>query len=266
MENTPIALVTGGSSGIGKALSRELARRGWNVWLVSNQAQELADTACEIEAEFGVSCPTTCLDLGRDEAADELVAESAQRHLQVELLVNNAGIFSFCDVTSTSEARVNLFVRLHVLTPTRLCRLFGEQMQRRGRGYVLNLSSLSAWLPFPGIALYAGTKAYVRTFSRAFALEMKPRGVRVLCICPGGVATGLYGLSSKWLKVGVRLGILMRPERLARKTVNRLLRPHWPQPTQYTPGWGNRLGIILFALLPAGLQIRLKRLLHRYEK
>ncbi|MGI6219561.1 MAG: SDR family NAD(P)-dependent oxidoreductase [Bacteroidaceae bacterium] len=266
MKTESTALVTGGSSGIGKAISRELARRGWNLWLVSNQTEALGSTAEEIGKEFGVKCHTTDIDLGREEAADELFAESRQRGLQVDVLVNDAGIFAFCDTTRTAPGKTRLFVRLHVYTVTRLCQTFGQEMQQRGKGYILNLSSLSAWLPFPGIALYAATKAYVRTFSRAFALEMRPSGVRVLCLCPGGIATGLYGLSPRWLKTGVRLGVLMTPERLARKALNRLFRRRGPKPTQYIPGWGNRLLIPLFALMPARLLMYAKRLLHRYEK
>lgn len=260
------ALVTGASSGIGKALSRELARRGWDLWLVSNQAEALGGTAEEIGRDSVVECHTTCTDLGREEAADELFAESGQRGLQVDVLVNNAGIFAFCDAVRTPPGKTALFVHLHVYTVTRLCQLFGEAMRQRGEGYILNLSSLSAWLPFPGIALYAATKAYVRTFSRAFALEVRPAGVRVLCLCPGGVATGLYGLSPRWLGMGVRLGVLMTPERLACKALDRLFRRRGPKPAQYVPGWGNRLLIPLFALMPARLLMYAKRLLHRYEK
>lgn len=266
MGNRSIALVTGASSGIGKALCRELARRGWDLWMVSNEAGPLAETAREISSEWGCQCRTTCIDLGQDDAAGQLFRESEEQGLTVGLLVNDAGIFSFCDATRTSGPRTSLFAHLHVLTPTRLCQLFGRKMQERGEGYVLNLASLAAWLPFPGIALYAGTKAYLRVFSRALAREMQPYGVRVLCLCPGGIATGLYGLSPRWLDIGVRLGILMRPERLARKAVGRLLRRRWPRPVQYIPGWGNRLLIPLFALMPARMQLFMKRKLHRYEK
>lgn len=264
--DTSVALITGASSGIGLEFACQLAGRGWAVWLVSNDAAGLARAAEKIRGLSAAGCHTTCLDLSLEEAADSLYRESVERAFRVDLLINDAGIFSFSDVTAVSEQKLRCMLHLHVLTLTRLCRLFGRDMRQRGGGYILNLSSLSAWLPFPGIALYAATKAYVRTFSKAFAQEMKPFGVRVLCLCPGGVATGLYGLPPHLLRLGVRLGILLTPERLVRRSLRRLLRKRGLKPVQYVPGWINRLFIPIYALCPPVLLRRLKKSLSRFEK
>ncbi|MFQ8826895.1 MAG: SDR family NAD(P)-dependent oxidoreductase [Alistipes sp.] len=108
-------------------------------------------------------------------------------------------------------------LRLHVRTTTLLCHYFGRSMQARGRGYILNMSSMSAWMPFPGISVYAATKSYLRTLSLAIRNELYDRGVRVTAVCPGAVATGLYNLSERYQRLALRLGIMMTPERLARK-------------------------------------------------
>lgn len=106
---------------------------------------------------------------------------------------------------------------LHVTTPTQLCYYFGQEMKKRRHGYILNMSSLSCWLPYPGITLYASTKRYLKSFSRGLRSELLDYGVSVTVLCPGAVATNLYNLSDNLKTLAIRLGIMMRPEKLAKK-------------------------------------------------
>lgn len=256
------ALVTGASSGIGLEFCKQLATEGWPLWMVSNEKEILYEVAAHIYRERQVPVIATDMDLAQCDSAECLYEEGKRLGVRVSLLINDAGVFSFRDLTTTSPGRIDLMLSLHTLTVTKLCHFFGKEMQLHGEGYILNLSSLSAWLPFPGITLYSATKAYVRTFTRAFALEMRPNGVKVMTVCPGGVATGLYGLSSRWQHIGLRLGVLMSPEKLVRHS----LRALYAGKRQLIPGFLNRFFIPVMQILPIRILLLIRRKLAHYER
>ena len=116
------------------------------------------------------------------------------------------------------------------------------------------MSSLSCWTPYPGIALYTATKAYIRVFTRALGYELRDYGVVATVVCPGGVATGLYGLKPGLLKLGVRLGVLMTTERLVRNALKALFRGK----KQLIPGVFNRLLIPLASVMPTSIRLFVK--------
>lgn len=152
------------------------------------------------------------MDLARVGAAQELHDRTAAEGIEIDVVINNAGIFSFCDILTTPAERIERIILLHDLTVSQLCRLYAADMVRRGvRGHILNMSSYSLWMPFPGLALYSASKAYMRSFSVAFAKEVRDRGIRVTAVCPAGVATDLYGLTPRWQRIGKRLGVLITP-------------------------------------------------------
>ncbi|MBR6273277.1 MAG: SDR family NAD(P)-dependent oxidoreductase, partial [Bacteroidales bacterium] len=159
------ALVTGGSSGMGLEYARQLAARGYDLLLVSNQQAALEQAADDLHDQFGVRTMARYQDLSSVAAADELLAFCVAHSLEIEVLVNNAGMFFFEELHPENEAKALKMLQLHVYTPTRLCILFGEAMKHRGQGYILNVSSMAAKLPCPGIAVYSATKAYLKSFS-----------------------------------------------------------------------------------------------------
>lgn len=248
------ALVTGASSGIGLEFARQLAAWGAALVMVSIDRDDLDREAARIAADYRVPVETLCMDLARPEAADELYRYCREKGLVIDILVNNAGIFSFREVIRTDPAKTETMIQLHMGTVTRLSRLFAADMCQRHHGYLLNMSSLSCWTPYPGIALYTATKAYIRIFTRALAYELSDYGVHATVVCPGGVATGLYGLPPRLLRLGVRLGILMTPERLVRKALNALFRGK----KQLIPGLFNRLLIPLASVMPTRVRLIVK--------
>ena len=154
---------------------------GHNIVLVSNQAEALESTREELVKTYPRQrFLSVFLDLTAPNAADILYEYCESEGLEISILVNNAGIFSFRTVLDTSPHALNLYVDLHMRTVTQLCHRFGHAMSRRHCGYILNMSSMSCWMPMPGIALYAATKAYIRVFSRALALELSDEGVSVM--------------------------------------------------------------------------------------
>lgn len=253
------AVVTGASSGIGLCFCRELAHRGCNLIMVSNQVC-LTQCAGDIAADFGVTAYPFVCDLTADDSIGLLLDFIDSRRLSPDYLINNAGIFSFREVTATDPARVDCFIDLHVRAVTRLSREFALRFARRGSGRILNMSSMSCWMPMPGIALYSATKAYIRVFSRALCYELRDSDVSVTVACPGGIATDLFGLSDRLKRLAVSLGVLTRPETFARKAIDRMLKGR----KQYINGLLNRLSIFFVAITPTPVRMMVKhRLLDR---
>ncbi len=249
------AVVTGASSGIGLEYAREFCARGYDVVMVSNEDLPLREAAEALAAAHGVRTYAVCMDLAVADAARRLHDYCRERELVVDVLVNNAGVFRLDHVVDIPAGRVEMMLTLHVTTPALLCRLFGEDMKERGRGYMLNMSSLSAWFPYPGISLYAPTKAFVKSFSRAFRSEMLDYGVSVTVICPGAVATDLYGLPHHLQRLAVRLGVMLPPAKLARRAVRGMFRRRG----KMIPGVFNYFLIVFLKLIPPGV---IRRVMH----
>ena len=248
-----MAVITGGSSGVGLEFSREFASRGYALALVSNRDADLADAKQSLEREFRVPVHTLCADLSDVGIADNILAWCDSIGLQVEVLVNNAGMFFMEYLSPENLGKAETMMGLHVFTPTRLCILFGARMKDRGKGYILNMSSMTARIPAPGIAVYSASKAYLKSFGRSFSYEMRPYGVRVTTVCPAAIDTGLYPLGTRLRKTLRRLGIIRSPHWLAHRAVKALFRGR----RTISPGLTNALVPALVAILPPRMIDRL---------
>ena len=241
------ALVTGASQGIGLQYATQLASTyKYDLVLVSNQEKEIHEVAEKLQAEYGVKTVAVYQDLSTENAATELHQFCKENGYEIEVLINNAGVFYFNDLVKTSEARINLMLHLHIRTVTQLCRLFGGDMRERGKGYILNMSSMSAWMAMPGIQCYNASKAYILNFSRSMWYEMKKYGVGVTAICPGAIDTGLYGLAPNLSKLAVALTVSMPPEKLVKKALKKMFK----KKKQAMPGFLNHLFVPLIKHLP----------------
>ena len=242
------ALVTGAGSGIGRCYALRLAALGYNLVLAGNRPEPLETVRREVETSSPETrIRTVSIDLARIGAAEELHDLTRREGIEIDVVINNAGIFSFCDLLRTPAERIERIILLHDLTNTEMCRLYAADMVRRGcRGHILNMSSYSLWMPFPGLSLYSASKAYLRAFSVAFAKEVREHGIRVTAVCPAGVATDLYGLTPRWQRIGLRLGVLISADSCARRG----LRALWRGRRTIVPDWWNRIWIPLCKLLP----------------
>ena len=242
------ALITGGSSGMGLEYARQLAGRGYDLVIVSNRQEEL-DTAAEaLRAQFQVNVISRFQDLAVPDAADNLFQWCTQQLLP-DVLVNNAGMFFFKEIQTEDLEKVQAMVNLHVVTVTRMCVLFGNAMKQRGSGYILNVSSMTARIPAPGITIYSATKAYLKSFGRSFSYELKPYNVSITTVCPAAVATPLYRMSDKTMRLGVRIGLIKTPQWL----VKRALHAMFHRRRVISPGFMNVWLPPLIALLPGPL-------------
>ena len=182
-------MVTGASSGIGVDFARQLAARGMNLVITARRKERLETLASELRDAHEVEVVVVAADLSAPASGQELFDRTEGTGQPIDVLINNAGFGTlgpFLDIPwETSDQQMQLNLR----TLTQLTHLFGKQMKARNHGYILNVSSIGAYLPAALYATYAAGKAYVRNFSEALAYELRDTGVRVCCLCPGGTRT-----------------------------------------------------------------------------
>ena len=239
------ALVTGAALGIGRQYAEQLAALGYNLLMV-DILDSVTTEAIVISEQYKVHCDTKIMDLATATAARELHEWTVAEGYVFDVVINNAGIFSFCDILNTPVERLERIILLHDLTLTTMCRLYGEDMLKRGKGRLLNMSSYSIWMPFPGLASYSASKAYVKSFTEAFAKELRGTGVSVTAMCPAGIATDLYGLPKNLQELGVKIGGLMTPKSCARRGLRAMFKGR----KVVVPDWWFRILIPICSYLP----------------
>jgi hypothetical protein len=188
-----LAVITGASRGIGESYARQLAARGYGLHLVARDAGRLARIAGELRSRHGVTVEEIALDLAQPDAAERLYTEVRRRRTElVDLLVNNAGFGLYGEFADQPMTRIQEMLTLHLMTFTKLFRLFLPEMRERRRGAIINVSSVAGLMPLPYLALYAATKAFMVSLGDGVALEAGKYGVVVQTCCPGRTATDFH--------------------------------------------------------------------------
>jgi short-subunit dehydrogenase len=274
-----LALVTGASSGIGLEYAKQLARDyHTDLLLVSNQEEEQTRVANQLTTTYGVKAYPLYADLSRQDAVEQLYQYCQDNHLVVDILVNNAGVFFFNPYCETSMKRIELMLNLHMITVAKLCRLFGEDMihreltaeekaeklcgKARKKGYILNMSSMSAWMAMPGIQSYNATKAFIYNFSKSLWYELKPQGVNITVMTPGAVDTALFGLAPHLRRLAVNLTVSIPPEKLVKRALRKMFRGKKAD----MPGVINHLCTPLLKHTPDWLVFFAIKLIGKYQK
>lgn len=189
LARTPVAIVTGASSGIGAALARLFAADGHAVVLIARREAELNALADDIAAAGRPRPTVLALDLAGPGAVSRIRESLAAHGLTPKYIVNNAG-FGLLGVAASLDHDEQLaMIDLNVRGLTALSLAFADDLVRLSGG-ILNVGSLAGFMPGPGMAVYYATKAYVISFSEALWRELGPKGVRVTVLCPGPVPTG----------------------------------------------------------------------------
>ena len=221
--------------------------------LVSNREAELKAAKEELSRGYGVRIATLTIDLAQHDAAKAVLKWCDDEGIEPEILVNNAGMFFMEYLGADNLDKVSAMMALHVETVTELCVLFGAHMKEHGKGYILNMASVTAWIPSPGIAVYSASKAYLVSFGKGLSYELHPYGVNVTTVCPAAIDTGLYMLSDKQRKTLRRIGIMKSPQWLVRRALKGMFRGR----RVMRPGPLNRLLPAIIRCLPAALIDRL---------
>ncbi|MES2102933.1 MAG: SDR family oxidoreductase [Pseudomonadota bacterium] len=186
------ALVTGASKGIGEVFAEHLAARGMNLVLVARSLDALESLASRLSDKYGIRCTALNADLADPVSADWIAAELERRDIQVDLLVNNAGLGLSGNFLSHELPQEQGSIQVNVQTLVSLSYLFGKGMKSRRKGGIINIASNASFQPLPAMATYAATKAFALHFSEALSYELAGDGVHVMAVCPGPTATNFF--------------------------------------------------------------------------
>lgn len=186
----PLALITGASRGIGRALALGLAQRGYDLLLVARSADQLQAVAQEAQARHQRQAHVLALDLTHPEAAAQVASWAAHQAPEgLAVLVNNAGYGLWGRFEQLNlEEQLNM-LQLNLNLPVQLTYALLPLLRRAARGYVLNVASTAAYQAVPSLTLYAASKAFLLSFSRGLRYELKGSGVSVTCLSPGATTT-----------------------------------------------------------------------------
>src|SRR5713101_1008293 len=244
-----IALITGASAGIGCEFARQLAGRARSMILVARREDRLVELADELQREHpNLRIHIRKVDLANLAKLQDLLQWLDREKLGVDLLINNAGLGDSGPFANSDPVRNSEMTLVNVTALTSLTRHLVPQMITKHRGGILNVSSSAGFLPIPGSAVYAATKAYVTSFSEALRAELRGTGVSVCALCPGPVVT-------KFQQVAKREGappdigpkfLVVSAERVVRDALAGL---ESDRPL-VIPGFGMKLLMVLARVMP----------------
>lgn len=217
-------LITGASAGIGAQFARELARRGSDLVLVARRTDRLEALAAELK---GVEVTVLPWDLTEQDAAAGLAAELRARGLKLTGLINNAGFGTYGAFAGEDADRLRAEIALDISAVVELTRTFLDELVASGRGVLINVASMAAYVPVPRMAVYGAAKAFVLSFTEALWQEHRRGGLRVLALSPGATRTEFFDVAGPEASGGVR----MHPPELVVETALRTLDRRNPPPS-----------------------------------
>jgi len=253
--NQKWALITGASSGIGKAVASELAGKGYNLFLTSIDEQPLKHVAADFHDQYNVETQAYVCDLSRPESVDGLIRALFAPPIEIEFLVNNAGFGVGGEFLKTDLAQELNLLNVQLAAMLKLTKAVLPQMRARKKGRILNVASVYSFAPVPFQAVYSACKAFLLTFSESLREELKGTGVTVTTLCPGTTRT----------EFRARAGIAHRnqaagasPEEVARIAVRQTLTGKH----LVVPGFANRVFVFFTRRLPVSVVPRLVRFIN----
>lgn len=253
----PVALVTGASAGLGREFAQQLAGLGYDLVLVARDTQRLEQLAAELRELFGAEAEVLPADLTRDEDVSRVVERIDQAPIQ--LLVNNAGFGTRGSLARAAREDQDAMLRVHVLAAHRLAQAAVQGMVVRGRGVIINVSSVASFLTSPGNVNYTSTKAWQRVYAESLSLELHGKGVYVQALCPGYTHTEFHQRGGMH-KGGVPSWWWMSAEDVVATSLRAVRRR---RPVVVIPGVGYKLIVLILRFLPRWswqfLIIRLRR-------
>ncbi|WP_254906585.1 SDR family NAD(P)-dependent oxidoreductase [Clostridium tyrobutyricum] len=185
-------LITGGTSGIGFEIAKNFARDCYGIVIVSSNSNRLKEAKKKLADEFKTPILTYQQDMGKIGAATQIYNRIKEDNLNISILVNNAGIGLIGPTDKIDLQRDESMMILNVINLVELCKLYISDMYIRGKGKILNVSSIGAFQPGPYTSTYFASKAFVLSYSRAIRYEAKKKGVQVCVLCPGATRTNFF--------------------------------------------------------------------------
>ena len=189
-------LITGASGGIGFELAKIAASHHMNLILLARNAEKLLQLRAELEERYPVKVLAVGCDLAKADTVEKVAALLQGRNIVPDILINNAGFGMYGPFDQGNMEVETDMLQLNIVSLTGLTKVIYQQMRSKGRGRIMNVSSLAGFIPGPWMAVYHATKAYVLSFSEALAVEAKGTGVTVTALCPGPTKTNFENRAS----------------------------------------------------------------------
>ena len=245
------AIITGAASGMGRCYALQLAQMGYGVLLVDINGETAQELSLQITQQYNVPAPVISIDLTRSDAADLIYDKCKQNAWIVEILINNAGMLITSTIEETDPQKLQRIIALHCTTPLLLCRHFIPLMRQQGKGYILNISSITAWMDWPVIGMYGSTKRFVKGYSRELRIECKGSPISVSTAIFGAVDTPLirFPLLMRYRKMLLRFGFMLSPEKATRLALKAMFK----RKGKFIPCLSDRFVLMLCPLVPNNL-------------
>lgn len=245
-------LITGASAGIGDALAKECAAMGRDLLLVARRKERLETLRDELTKKYGIACEILVMDLADQSSAKKLFQWCEQSNMFISCLINNAG-FGLCGkFHELSLDRQLEMIDLNVRTLVELTHWFAGPMVAKGYGEILQNASVGGFQPGPGLNVYFATKAFVLHFTEALREELRGKGIKVSCLCPGSTSTEFFDVANAKVLDFSTTGS-MTSESVARCAMQGLIKDKGI----IVPGVHNKLASNLNRLLPRSWVTRL---------
>ena len=241
------AVITGGSSGIGKSYARKLASLGYDLIITGRRAEALEELSMRLKRRYLVSVEPVAADLSKDKDLNMLIGLVSRKE-DIAFLVNNAGFGSGKTFQEGNESEHMQMLKVHVEAAVKLTYAVLPQMARRKRGGIINVSSIGAFAPSAGSVMYSGTKLFLKSFTESLHLEVHPHGIQVQCLCPGLTHTRFHERRSNGKAVNTNGWLTwMEPGEVVERSLHALGKGR----IVYIPGMTNRLVVGLLELIPS---------------
>ena len=238
-------LITGASSGIGRDLAKEFAKRNYSIVLVARNKEKLKELQNEIESKYNIKVEYYIADLSNKEACINLY----KKYEDIDVLINNAGLGDFGLFSETELEKDILLINTNITALHILTKLYLKKMKEKNNGIILNVASIAGFMPGPLMATYYATKNYVVRLSEAIREELKKEksNVKISILCPGPVDTNFNSVAN--VKFGVRG---LNSEYVAKYTVRKLLKSKF----YIVPGFSIRITKLLSKIIPTGIMAK----------
>ncbi|HEY6979120.1 MAG TPA: SDR family oxidoreductase [Chitinophagaceae bacterium] len=240
------ALITGATSGIGYELAKLFAQDGYNLVIVARSEEELNNTAAGFEQQYEIDVVKISKDLFDPENAFALYDEIISKGIQVDVLVNDAGQGQYGEFVDTDIRRELAIIQLNISSLVVLTKQFLKDMVARGKGKILNLSSIASKTPGPFQSVYHGTKAFVQSFTEAVYNEAKGKGVIVTALLPGATDTDFFNKAEMQDAKIVQEGKLADPEKVAKDGYEALMKGN----DKVVSGFKNKMQVAMSNVMP----------------
>jgi short-subunit dehydrogenase len=239
-------LITGSSSGIGKAIAMDCARRGQHLILVALPGTELDQLAHQLRTQFNIQCHALGIDLSTTCASNKVYQWVKEHNYRVNILINNVGLGSKGAFEQVCPDFYFKQINLNVVTTCMLTRFFMDDLKKNAPSHIMNTGSMGGFYALPHKTVYSATKAFVYSFTRSLRLELQGSGVQVSVLCPGGTDSNEKTTAiNKDLK-GLAKKSILQPEEVAREAVEKMLKG---QP-RIIPGFVNKISYHVSRLVP----------------